>query len=202
MKDLHYFSGLTLLIFISGHLFNHFCSIFSISLHIEIMDILRNIYRNPVIEVLLLTAVIFQIISGIRLILKKNKAGSFYEKIHVWSGIYMALFLIIHVSAVLTGRFILHLDTNFYFGVAGINNLPFSLFFVPYYGLAILSLFAHLAAVHLKKMKYDILGIQPLVQANTILLTGVVITIFIFYGLTNHFHGVNIPKTYYILIGK
>jgi hypothetical protein len=40
----------------------------------------------------------------------------------------MALFLIIHVSAVLTGRFILHLDTNFYFGVAGINNFPFSLF--------------------------------------------------------------------------
>ncbi|WP_407535131.1 hypothetical protein [Elizabethkingia miricola] len=202
MKNLHYFSGLTLMTFISGHLFNHFCSIFSISLHIEIMSMLRQIYRNPVIEVLLLTAVILQIISGIKLVRKKNKTRSFYDRVHVWSGIYMASFLIIHVSAVLTGRFILHLDTNFYFGVAGINNFPFNLFFFPYYGLAIISLFAHLSAVHLKKMKYTILGMQPLAQANTILLTGIVFTIFTFYGLTNHFRGVNIPKTYYILIGK
>jgi len=96
----------------------------------------------------------------------------------------------------------LGLDTNFYFGVAGINTFPFSLFFVPYYGLAILSFFAHIASIHAHKMKKNIFGFLPYQQSNVILIFGVIITLVIFYGLTNHFNGVEIPKEFNILIGK
>ena len=108
----------------------------------------------------------------------------------------------IHLSAVLVGRYFLSLDTNFYFGVAGLNSFPLNLFFIPYYGLAILSFFGHIAAIHNKKMKYKILHLTPEQQSKTILILGIFVTLIIFYGLTNHFKGVTIPAEYKILIGK
>ncbi|MFN9998994.1 MAG: hypothetical protein ACK52X_05155, partial [bacterium] len=104
--------------------------------------------------------------------------------------------------AVLGGRLFLHLDTNFYFGVAGLNSFPFSLFFIPYYGLAILSFFGHIASIHSKKMKQIIFGLSPNKQSIIILIFGLLLTIVIFYGLTNHFNGFIIPSEYNILIGK
>jgi hypothetical protein len=59
------------------------------------------------------------------------------------SGAYVALFLAIHVGAVLAGR-AGGLDTNFYFAAAGLHVWPFVLFFAPYYFLAVAALFVHL----------------------------------------------------------
>jgi hypothetical protein len=203
IKKIHYLSGLLLTIFIGQHLFNHFWSIFGANKHIEMMNILRLFYRNIFIETILLCAVLAQIISGLKLFKTNRKiAISNFEKLHVWTGLYLAIFFVIHLSAVLGGRFFLHLDTNFYFGVAGLNSFPFNLFFIPYYGLAILSFFGHIASVHRKKMTITIFGLNPTKQAITILIIGLIVTIMIFYGLTNHFNGVTIPTEYNILIGK
>jgi len=167
------------------------------------METLRGFYRNIVAESILLGAVLLQIISGLKLFLKKRKrTTTAFEKLQIWSGFYLALFFIIHVGAVLGGRYFLNLDTNFYFGVAGLNTFPFSLFFIPYYGLAILAFFGHIAAIHQQKMKSNIFGLNPSRQAKTILAIGLLITIAIFYGLTNHFNGVDIPEAYQVLIGK
>ena len=203
IKKLHYLSGLTIIIFIGLHLFNHVCSIFGAESHIEIMNSLRNFYRNIFVETILLSAILVQIISGLKLFQANRKTViSNFDKLHIWSGLYLAIFFIIHLSAVLGGRLVLHLDTNFYFGVAGLNSFPFNLFFIPYYGLAILAFFGHIAAIHNKKMNQNILGLSPNGQAKAILVFGICLTIVIFYGLTNHFNGVEIPKAYNILIGK
>lgn len=203
IRKIHYISGLIMTIFIGLHLFNHFCSIFGVDKHFEMMHNLRLFYRNIFIETILLGAVLVQFISGINLFKKNRKiATSNFEKLHVWSGLYLAIFFVVHLSAVLGGRFLLHLDTNFYFGVAGLNTFPFNLFFIPYYGLAILSFFGHIASVHSKKMARAILGLSPKNQAISILILGIILTIMIFYGLTNHFKGVSIPTDYNILIGK
>ncbi|HYH14613.1 MAG TPA: hypothetical protein VD794_05320 [Flavisolibacter sp.] len=203
IKKLHYVSGLTLSIFIGLHLFNHFYSVFGADRHIEVMNTLRPIYRNLFAEAILLSAVGIQIVSGLRLVrTSRNTAMTNVEMLHTLSGLYLAIFLIIHVGAVLSGRLFLKLDTNFYFGVAGLNTFPFSLFFIPYYGLAIFAFFGHVAAIHHKKRKQDILGITPGGQASAILVIGLLITIVLFYGLTNHFKGVEIPKQYEVLIGK
>jgi hypothetical protein len=132
----------------------------------------------------------------------RKTATTQFDKVHIWTGLYLAIFFIFHLSAVLGGRFFLHLDTNFYFGVAGLNSFPFNLFFIPYYGLAILSFFGHIASIHSKKMKQNIFGLPPNLQSIAILTFGLVLTIAIFYGLTNHFNGVTIPKEYEVLIGK
>ena len=202
-KQLHFFSGLLISLFIGSHLFNHFISIFGIQRHIELMDSLRKIYRHPFIEVLLLLAVVVQILSGLRLVQRNSSRNvGFFDKLHLYSGIYLAIFLVIHVSAVLAGRFYLKLDTNFYFGAAGINSFPVNLFFIPYYALAILSFFAHLAAVHSKKMNQPVLMLSPVQQAWGILLLGAGLTLMLFYGLTNQFSGIELPEEYRILTGQ
>jgi len=203
MKQLHYVSGLIITLFIGLHLFNHACSVFGAKMHIEMMSGLRLFYRNIFIESILLGAVLVQIISGIKLFKTyKKTAISSFDKLHLWSGLYLAAFFVIHVGAVLGGRFFLNLDTNFYFGVAGLNTFPFNLFFIPYYAIAIISFFGHIACIHLKKMKHLFFGFTPNKQSKAILIFGVCLTILIFYGLTNHFKGVKIPKEYNILIAK
>ena len=203
MKRIHYFSGITITIFICVHLFNHFYSLFGVGAHIQMMNDLRVVYRNVIAETILLFAVVIQIYSGIKLILKKRKAdANFFDKLQIWTGLYLAVFLLIHISVVFFGRLILNLDTNFYFGVAGLNTFPLNLFFIPYYGLAIISFFGHISAVHSKKMKNKVLGIEPIIQSYIILIIGILLTLVILYGLTNGFKGVEIPKEYDIIIGK
>ena len=203
IKRIHYLSGLIITVFVGLHLFNHTVSIFGAVKHIEVMSTLRLFYRNIFVETVLLIAVFVQIVSGLKLFKTKRKiATTPFDKLHIWTGLYLAIFFIIHLCAVLGGRHFLHLDTNFYFGVAGLNSFPFYLFFLPYYGLAILSFFGHLASIHRKKMKQPIFGLSPMRQSILILTFGVIITIVIFFGLTNRFNGVIIPKEYEVLVGK
>jgi len=203
LKKLHHLSGIVISVFIVLHLANHISSLWGANVHIELMIKLRAFYRNIFAESILLGAVLLQIISGIKLFLTKRRtASNFFDKLQIWSGVYLAFFFIIHLSAVFAGRLILDLDTNFYFGVAGLNAFPFNLFFIPYYSLAILSFFGHLAAIHSKKMKTSLLGFTPNRQAFMILGIATILTITILYGLTNGFHGVEVPSEYNILIGK
>lgn len=203
IKKIHFISGLTIAVFVGLHLFNHFMSIWGADKHIAVMDNLRLFYRNIFIETILLLAVLIQIITGIKLFISKRKtATTFFDKLQIWSGLYLSIFFVIHVGVVFAGRILLHLDTNFYFGVAGLNSFPLNLFFIPYYGLAIISFFAHLSAVHNSKMKQDIFGLVPHIQAKIILACGIMLTVLVFHGLTNHFEGVTIPKEFKVLIGK
>ncbi len=203
IKFIHYFSGIVIAIFVAFHLLNHAVSVFGAEQHIAVMKLLRVVYRNVFIETLLLAAVLVQIITGLWLFSKGRKwASTFFEKLQMWSGLYLAIFFLIHLSAVLGGRWVLHLDTNYYFGVAGLNTFPFNLFFIPYYGLAVLSFFGHIAAIHQRKMKPSVLGLSPTAQSKFMLGFGLLFTLFLFYGLTNHFHGVEIPAAYGVLVGK
>jgi len=190
-------------IFTGLHLSNHLSSLWGLEAHLELMDKLRVIYRNTVVESILLLAVLVQIISGLTLYFSKRRSvKGFYEKLQIWTGLYLAFFLTIHVSAIMIGRYVLNLDTNFYFGAVGMNIFPLNLFFIPYYGLAIISFFGHLAAIHYQKMRTTILGFTAKKQSNFILISGVVLTIVILYGLTNGLRGFEIPEAYQLPIGN
>ena len=203
VKKLHYFSGIVIFSFVVLHLLNHATSVFGAEQHIAAMKCLRVVYRNLFVETLLLAVVFVQIFSGMRLFCNGRKyVNTFFEKLQIWSGLYLAIFLLIHLSAVLGGRWVLQLDTNFYFGVAGLNTFPLNLFFIPYYGLAVLSFFVHIAAIHQLKMKHSVFGLTSTAQSKFILCFGLLFMLFLFYGLTNHFHGVEIPAAYGVLIGK
>lgn len=197
IKKLHYISGLTITIFVGLHLLNHCYSILGANKHIEVMTTLRHFYRNIFVETLLLLAVATQIYSGLRLFkTKRQTAKTFFQKLHIWTGLYLAIFFIIHLSAILTGRLVLKLDTNLYFGVAGLNSFPFNLFFIPYYFLATVSFFGHISAIHNQRITKTILGFSPNKQSIFILTIGICFAIFLIYGLTNKFQGFQIPEAY------
>lgn len=200
-RRIHYYSGVIIALFVVLHLANHAFSLIGVEKHVEVMAQLRKIYRNVFVETLLLCAVGVQIFSGIQLYRSRFKiAKGFYEKLQLWSGLYLAMFFVIHLSAVMVGRFLLKLDTNFYFGAAGLNYFPFNLFFIPYYSFAIFSFFAHIASIHYRKMKER--NRDATIQSRIIIIVGVVTVFFLMYGLTNKFNGIEIPSEYGILIGK
>lgn len=196
MRKIHYISGSIISLFIILHLVNHLFALESDLKHIEIMNFIRPIYRNLISESFLILAIIIQIFSGIKFFFALKKSMYLFDKIQRYSGLYLALFFLIHLSAIGVCRWVLKLDSNFYFGAAGINTFPYLLFFIPYYFLAIFSFFGHIASIHYKKMKKNIFHLNPHKQAVIILIIGFFISFLCIYGLSNHFKGYEIPEVY------
>ncbi|MEO1385615.1 MAG: hypothetical protein AAFV78_20530, partial [Bacteroidota bacterium] len=119
-----------------------------------------------------------------------------WYQVQRWSGVYLAFFFVNHLLAIAVGRYVLQLDTNLYFGATGLNSFPYALFFIPYYGLAILSFFAHVAAIHARNMRVTLLGLSPVGQAYLIIAVGATCTLLTLYGLTGGFQGLDIPQLY------
>lgn len=200
IKRLHYLSAIILMVFAMLHLCNHLCSLHSVKLHIQVTHWLRYIYRNPIIETLLMLSCVFQAYSGIRLIKQRKETfvGTF-ERIRLYSSVYLAFFIIAHPIAIWVGRLYLRVDTNFYFGAAVLNIKPYPVFYAPYYLLGILALFGHLAAVHYAQMQQHVSKNTARTQSWAIILLAFFIGIAIIYGFTGGFRGLAMPPIYHYL---
>jgi hypothetical protein len=155
LKKWHRLSGIIIAGFLLLHVVNHLFALGGPALHIAVMNLFRHVYRWLPVEVLLLSGVLFQIISGIALVIKK---GFFKQPawvvVQVLSGLYLSFFMIYHVRAVMLGRYQWHVNTDFYFAAGVANRYPSKLFFIPYYTLSLVCVFAHIACVHfIKRME-------------------------------------------------
>ncbi len=142
-RRLHRAGGALLAVFVTVHVANHLAALAGVDAHIRFMDAARRVYRQPVVEAVLLLCVVLQAASGLRMLWTGRRRRGALPWLQAGSGAYIALFLAIHVGAVLAGR-ASGLDTNFHFAAAGLHVWPFALFFVPYYFLAVAALFMHL----------------------------------------------------------
>lgn len=90
------------------HLANHLVSLHSIAAHIAFMNVARTVYRQPAIEFVLIASVIFQCGSGLWMVVRgwSARQGA-VAWLQALSGSYLAVFLLIHVSAVVLGRIVL-----------------------------------------------------------------------------------------------
>ncbi len=145
-QRLHLLFGAGLLVFIAAHLANHLALANGSTDHIATMEALRTFYRHPVVEPLLIVGLIIQLALGLRLALRRGRPQSGWAWAQVTSGGYLFVFLLMHVPAVLFGRLVQSLDTNIFFAAATVHETPMSLFFAPYYTLAVTAVFLHLAA--------------------------------------------------------
>jgi hypothetical protein len=145
VRKLHRYGATVVTLFVLAHLANHLAALGGIAAHLRFMEAARVVYRQPLVETLLLLGVAAQAGSGLRLLGAgwKRRSG-WIASLQAASGACLALFLLIHVSAVLFGRAVLDLDTNVHFAAAGLQAWPYNLFFVPYYFLAVLAVFTHL----------------------------------------------------------
>ncbi|KQQ86840.1 hypothetical protein [Massilia sp. Leaf139] len=145
VRTLHRRCAIVVTLFVLLHVVNHAAAIGGIGAHLRFMEAARAVYRQPLLEALLLLCVMGQAGSGLWLLHAgwRGRPG-WLAWLQALSGAYLALFLLIHVTAVLAGRAVLDLDTNVHFAAAGLQVWPYQLFFVPYYFLALAAVFAHL----------------------------------------------------------
>lgn len=146
LRTLHLASAMLIGVFLLMHLANHIIGLSGQSKHMETMLALRTIYRNPLFELPLLALIAWQVGSGLTMAIRgwKERSG-LIGWAQALSGAYLAFFLLNHVGAVMAGRVVFGLDTDFRFAAAGFHVAGWPFFFAPYYFLAVFSLFVHLA---------------------------------------------------------
>lgn len=197
-QTLHRFTGIFVSFFVIAHLCNHLMAWFGIATHQQVLDALRVVYRQPLVEILLIACFTFQVYSGIKLLLKlrKKESLSTYEKLQKWSGMVFGLFIVQHISATISQRMMFHFDTNFYFASRVVLEYPFKLYFVPYYFLGIMAFALHLANVHQHKME-EIVGAKQ-ARSHFILILGVfvVMAIIILYIFMGGRYDIIVPPQY------
>lgn len=145
LRPWHRASALVVGGFVLLHLANHVALLAGVQVHVHLMDALRLLYRQPLVEAVLLACVAFQLGSGLWLVTAgwRQRRGA-VAWLQAGSGLVLVFFLLNHVGAVLYGRAALHLDTNLFFAAAGLHVPGWPWFFAPYYFLAVTALFAHL----------------------------------------------------------
>ncbi|WP_147328106.1 MULTISPECIES: hypothetical protein [unclassified Duganella] len=179
------------------HLFNHLLAIGSPEAHIHFMEAFRAVYRNRVVEVILLLCVASQVGSGLTFVRRRwRDRHEGLDLLQLGSGLYLAFFLLVHVGAVLAGRMQLGLDTNFYYAAAGLHVLPYRYFFMPYYFLAVLAITVHLARA-LHWLAHDRLGAGAMRIATTLLMvSGFTAATLIVAAFSGALYEVTVPAKY------
>jgi hypothetical protein len=142
LRKAHRLSAMLLGAFVLLHLGNHVAGIAGQEVHRSVQQVLRWLYRGW-LEPVLLAACAVQIATGLRLVVQRRsslwRAGA-----QPISGIYLALFLSIHLAAVLQAR-MNGIDTDLAFAAAGLHADAWKYFFAPYYGLAVFAFGVHLS---------------------------------------------------------
>lgn len=152
LHRLHRLNAIALSLFIIAHLANHALAPAGAGMHIAFMEVLRSIYRILPVEALLIILFAAQAGLGIGLLVRRHRRGmtwrgGLWARAQVLSGVYLAFFLAQHVGAVVMMRFQWPgVDTNFHWAASVALAWPISLYFLPYYGLAILAIAVHVAA--------------------------------------------------------
>ena len=201
LRRLHRFSALAVGAYALVHLANHLAALLGVAHHIAFMDAVRQVTREPVVEALLLGAVIVQVGSGLRLAWGRYRARrapppSSFARLQALSGLYLAFFLLVHVGSVMVGRTVLGLDTNFYFAAAGLQVAPYYLFFVPYYGLAVTALVLHLACAMRRLLPSGASPARGKRIGQAGIAGGIVLAVLIVAAFSGVFHPIALPPTY------
>lgn len=196
IKRAHRITATFVGVFITLHLVNHFFALVGVEQHIAVMKSLRKFYRNPIVEPILIVLILAHIGSGVKLFFQKQEK-TLWTLIQKWSGFYLAIFLLIHLSGViLFGRGQLDIDTNFYFAAMGLLVFPFKLFFIPYYTLAIIAVFCHLGAFLriflLKRVSERVSN----VAAYAFLTAGIICSLLIVSAFGGLFYEIHPPEIY------
>ena len=200
MKRLHRFTGILVSVFVIAHLFNHGIAYFGIEEHRAVMNALRTVYRIPIIEFLLIGSFLFQSISGLflfwKLFKKSNKTS--FEKVKMYSGLILGLFLIQHIGATVGSRLYYEFDTNFYFAANVVLQKPLLYYFIPYYFLGIMAFAIHVSSIHREKVS-SMVGVQK-ANIHFVIIVSVffILSIFILYVFTGGVYDIIIPEQYNI----
>ena len=198
VRRIHGVSAIALALYLVPHVVNHLVGLGGVAAHIAFMHGMRVVYRVPAVEGLLLFCVLLQAVTGLALfVLGARERRGLVPWLQAGAGAYLAFFLYVHVRAVLYGRNVMHVDTNFYYAAAGLHvpSVSFHWYFASYYFLAVLSLFVHFGCAVWWRLQQQ----SPRRRALALAVPaagGAVIAALIVMMLAGAFYRVTIPPEY------
>lgn len=189
----HRFVAVGLGLFIVSHFAIHLSAMGGVEVHLTWLKRAGWIYSNPIIEPLLIFAILVQVFIGTRLVRRRWKlpGKGFWGWAQIISGLYLAMFLLVHISAALITRYFVGLETNFYWAAGTLNVGGLKYIFAPYYFFGVLSVFTHLAAA----MFFGWRGKGPY-AIRLIFGFGFIIAAVIVATFAGVFYEINLPKKY------
>jgi hypothetical protein len=137
-----------LLLFIGPHLVNHGAGFWNGSLHIAIMNVVRCVYRNDIVQPALLTLIGFQILTGTALVRRRMRIpDDIFGTVQTMCGAYVGIYFLAHMTAVFAARHA-GADTNWIWLTRPNDSLLVSLFklrLIAHYWVGPIAIVAHLA---------------------------------------------------------
>ncbi|TCP36075.1 hypothetical protein [Sphingomonas sp. BK235] len=149
LRVAHGLSALILLAYVAFHLANHLCAWRGEQAHAAVMAAGRSVYRSPIVEPVLVTAMLFQMISGACLAWRWSAQRlDFHKSFQVASGFYLSVYILGHMNSVFVfARWKLGIPTGWAFATgapAGLIHDAWSIRLVPHYALGVFLVIAHL----------------------------------------------------------
>ena len=138
-------------IFLGFHISNHLLGLVGPDAHTAFMKIGRHVYRNVVIQPILVGLFFFQVGSGLYLATRYMAAPmDRFRAFQIASGVYLAFYVVGHMDSVFVfARTFLGIDTDWGFATGAPTGLlkdPWNIRLVPHYALGIFFVLGHLAA--------------------------------------------------------
>lgn len=201
LNRLHRLSAIFLTLYALLHLGNHAAGMWGPQTHIELMEGFRTLYRTLFVEVLLMSCVLIQAATGIFFIVRRwGQRRGVIETAQVWSGAYLAFYMVDHVMEVMNARMLHSTDTNFWFMAANFQQTPDRYWLMPYYFLGVLALFVHLGCA----FHWGMDGRLSLRARNAVFttfsVTGAILGLLIVATFAGYFYEIELPPQYLRLL--
>jgi hypothetical protein len=140
---------LIVLIFLAWHLLNHASAAFSPEFNQAMMSTLRKWYRSDLVQQVLVTLMLFQVVSGVILVLRATaRRSDLYWTLQTSTGAFLAAFIVSHLNAVfILGRAVTKVDTTFLWASgAPVGLLPdaWNVRLIPHYSLGVWFVITHM----------------------------------------------------------
>lgn len=193
--SLHRGLSLLLVLFVPLHLVGHLAGLGGQAAFDRVQALLRPLYRNPVVEPVLIAALLAQAGLGLWLLAQRGRRG-WRPGLMRWqslSGLVVAVFVIQHIPAMLAARYLAGLDTTYWWPASVASSLPFAVYFWPYYLVGVVGFCLHLGiglSLALRR-RGRVQAARRAVAAGAVI--GVVLGLAILAGISGLLHPAPLP---------
>jgi hypothetical protein len=147
----HGISAAFIACYVLFHLTNHLFGLAGPDMHAAIMKAGRTVYRSAFIEPVLVTLLLFQVGSGVRLAWRWSSArNDVYRIFQVGSGAYLSAFILTHMnSALVSARAVHKIDTDWGWASGapvGLIHDAWNIRLLPHYALGVFFIIGHLCS--------------------------------------------------------
>ena len=141
-------ASVILLLFIGPHIVNHVAGFWNGPVHIVIMNLVRHVYRDDIVQPVLLALIGFQILSGTALVRRRMSMPSdFLGTMQTMSGVFVGVYFLAHTTAVFATRHA-GTDTNWIWLTSPNDSMLVSLSnlrLIAHYWVGPIAIFTHVA---------------------------------------------------------